>query len=304
VPESGLNGASITSKLIDKLVFLGPENEVRALESLLVQLDVPVAQVQITAGIYEFQSGRNQGSAIAAALKLFGDRLGLTFDGGQQSGGTIRLRIGAIDAVLSTLDQDSRFRYVARPNVLVKDGETARFFAGEDVRVIGAVVVDRTGNPVQSKETLSAGVTLEATPHIRSEAVDLSLYQAVSNFVAGTGADPSILKRDLRSRLVVQPGYVYAIGGLKSSRTTQSQRRFFGFSVGSGNDVSDAELFLLLTVTRADGVLLCVLIRADGCGSRTRSAAHGLPSANASTPTLAPVITSPPCFFGLKAASI
>lgn len=95
---------------------------------------------------------------------------------------------------------------------------------------------------------MSAGVTLEATPRIRGSVVDLSLYQAVSNFVATSNGDPSILKRDLRSRLVMKPGNVYVIGGLQSSRKARANTGLFGFSLGSSEDQNETEVLLLLTV--------------------------------------------------------
>ena len=248
VPESGSNGATITAKLVDKLIFFGPLAEVRSVESLLVRLDVPHPQIEIKAGIFEFQSEFGQGSAIDAVVALFNGQLGLSIGTGAVSGNSLRLSIPGIDAALSLLDKDSRFRYVARPKVLVKDGELVRFFAGEDVRVVGAITVDRGGNPIQSKESLSAGVTLEATPRIRGDVVDMSLYQAVSNFVSNSTGDPSILKRDLRTRLIMQPGLVYVIGGLQSSRNTQAKSRLFGFQVGASSDVANTEVLLLLSV--------------------------------------------------------
>lgn len=249
IPETGTNGASFINKQIDKLVFYGPPAEVKAVESLLSRLDVPTGQVEIRAGIYEYQTGKNEGSAINAAIKLFNSKLGLSINGGAQAGSSVKIGFTGIDAVLSLLDEDTRFRYVARPTVLAKDGEAVRFFSGEDVRVVGAVVLDRNGNPIQSKETLSAGVLLEATPRVRGEVVDISLYQAVSNFVATASGDPSILKRDLRSRLMMQPDAVYVIGGLKSSRRTQSQNHLFGLPVGNNDEQSETELLLLLSVS-------------------------------------------------------
>ncbi len=245
-----MNGASITSKGFDKLVFFGPDIEIRAVESLLSKLDVPNPQIEIRGAIYEFQRANSFGSGVNALVKLFNERLGITVNGRPSSstGSSIKLSLPSLDAAFSLLDTDSRFRYVARPNLLVRDGETVRFFAGEDVRVTGSIVLDRNGNPIQSRESLSAGVTLEATPNIRGEVVDLNLFQAVSNFVTTGSGDPSILKRDLRSRLVMTPGSVYVIGGLQSSRKSQGQQRLFNFNLGNDANDTETEIVLLLSV--------------------------------------------------------
>lgn len=249
VADTGSNGASVLMKNVDKLVFFGPPGEADAVESLLARLDVPAPQVEIRAGIYEYQTGGSEGSSVSAVVSLLGGKFGLDVNGGVVGGSALKLKVPSLDAVLQLLDSDSRFRYVARPKVLARDGEPVHFFAGEDQRVTGSVVLDRNGNQVQSRETLSAGVTLEATPRIHRDVVDLSLYQSVSNFVSGAAGDPSILKRDLRSRLLMQPGFVYVVGGLQSSRKTSGWQRFFGFAIGASEDRSEVEVLLLLSVT-------------------------------------------------------
>lgn len=256
VPEAGQNGATLSGKPVDKLVFYGPESECAALLSLLNRLDTPNPQIEISAGIYEYQTGKNKGNALSAAISLLSGQLGGSITAGSSGSSSIKLNVPGIDILFSALDQDSRFKYVARPKVTVKDGELVQFFAGEDLRVTGALTIDKNGNPISSKETLSAGVRVEATPHIRGNVVDMSIYQAVSNFVASAnGADPSILKRDLRTRLLMEPGSVYVIAGLNTARKNVSQQRFFGFSTSSSEEQSESEVLLLLTV-KPDAVSL------------------------------------------------
>jgi type II secretory pathway component GspD/PulD (secretin) len=250
VPETGSNVASMASKPVDRLVFFGPPGECVALQALLARLDVPVPQVELRAGIYEFQSTGASGSAVNAAASLFNGRLTLQATSVAQAGGFVKVAAGGVDAALSLLDHDSRFKFVARPTVLAKDGEAVHFFAGQQVRVNGATVLDRNGNPIQSKETLSGGLTLDFTPIVRGEVVDVSLLQSLSDFVPGS--DGALLKRDIKSRLVMQPGAVYVIGGLRSSRHATGDDRLFGLRIGTTADANDTELLLVLTV-QVDG---------------------------------------------------
>jgi general secretion pathway protein D len=106
-----------------------------------------------------------------------------------------------------------------------------------------------SGQSVASKTTLTAGVTLQATPFIRGDAVDLTINQQVSDFVSSPNNDPSVMRRQLTTRLSMQPGFVYVIGGLKSNRNKSSKNSFFGFTAGSASDRSDTEVLLLLTVS-------------------------------------------------------
>lgn len=251
IAETGTNGASITAKRIDKLVFFGPPAEVKAVESLLSRLDMSVPQVEIRAGIYEFQTGKAEGSAVTAALNLFSGKLGVTVNGGSTigAGGTLKISLPNIDAALSLLDKDSRFQYVSQPKVTVRDGEEVNFTSGQDVRVDGSVTLTSSGQSVASKTTLTAGVTLQATPFIRGDSVDLTVNQQVSDFVSSPNNDPSVMRRQLTTRLSMQPGFVYVIGGLKTNRNTSSKNSFFGFAAGSASDRSDTEVLLLLTVS-------------------------------------------------------
>lgn len=252
VPDTGSNGASITSKGIDKLVFYGPPNEVEAIQRLMTQIDVPGSQVEISAGVYEFQSGVGVGSAVNAAVSLFKSKIGLTIGTPSVGGSILKLDLPSIDVALSLLDNDNRFHYVARPKVLVKDGQEVSFTAGQDVRVVGQVTIDRNGNPIQSIATMNAGVSLIATPSIRGDIVDLVLRQLVSDFVPSPNSEPSVVRRELNTNLMMQPGYVYVVGGLQTNRKTQSKHKFFGYTVGDKFESSDTEIILLISV-KPDG---------------------------------------------------
>ena len=256
------SGASFMAKSVDKLVFFGPPSEVAAVSSLLAQLDTPSAQLEIRVGVYEFSSQNDAGSAVNAALKLFNGRFSIS-TGTSAVGSVLKITSGSIEAALDLLDTDSRFKYVARPKVLVRDGQPARFFAGEDVRVTGQTTLDAKGNQVQSKETLSAGVTLEVTPRIYEDTVSLDIYQAVSSFIASSGADPTVNKREVRTSLGVEAGAVYVIGGLQSGRKTATKSRFLGWRMSDVQGGADTEVILLLSVAR------------DGVGAPSRKAPEG-----------------------------
>lgn len=247
VPDSGTNGASITSKPLDKLVFFGPHSEVQSLTSLLARLDVPYPQVELEAGIFEFQRGKTDGDAVTVALNLFDSKFGLSVGGGGQSGSSsLKIALPSFNAALQLLDGDSRFRYVSRPKVIVKDGEQVSFTAGQDVRVIGQTIISPSGQAAQSITTVTAGVTLTATPFIRGDVVDLALRQLVSDFAPSPNSDVSIVRRDLSSRLVMEPGFVYVVGGLQTNRKSESGSSLLGIPIGRSSQATDTEVLLLV----------------------------------------------------------
>lgn len=251
VPDNGTNGSSITTKITDQLIFFGPHNEVVAVQNLLKLLDTPNPQIEISAGIYEFQTSASESSGVNAALKLF-NTFGLNVAGENALGSSLKLTIGSIDVALSFLDKDSRFHFLARPKMLVKDGEQASFESNQVVRVNGDVTQNGSGQTVQAVQNLTAGVTFTALPHVRDSVVDLTLDQTFSDFVQSPNNQPSILKRNLSSRLIMQPGFVYIVGGLQTTRTSNTKNRLFGYSVGHDNENSETEVILLLTVKKDD----------------------------------------------------
>ncbi|MBW9333857.1 hypothetical protein FEE59_10100 [Herbaspirillum sp. RU 5E] len=263
VPDTGSNGASITSKEVETLIFYGPADEVKAVRDLLQLLDTPYKQVEISAGLYEYQAGSSSGSAVTAALKLFGAKLGLSLGSGTRGGASTLSSSGSassasyntlsfatpdFSAVLSLLDEDSHFRSVSRPKVLARSGQQVVFTTGQDVMVPGPITINASGQSLQSLVNVTAGVTFQVTPQVRGDVVNVSLHETVSDFVPSPNANPSILKRDLVADLMMRPGVVYVIGGLNANNQTTSKSTFFGFKIGEQFTRNDTEILLLLTV--------------------------------------------------------
>lgn len=249
VPEQAGNGASITSKSPDSLMFFGPSDEAGQVEALLQRFDRPNPQAQLSVGIYEYQSGQSEGSAVSAAAKLFHSKFGVSITSGVSGTGSVTFSLPSLDAALSLLDADNRFHEVSRPSLMVRDGEQVTFSAGQDVRVPGSVTVSATGVPVQSITTMTAGVQVQALANIRGAVTDLTLHQSVSDFVASPNADPSVTRREVSTRLSMVPGQVYVIGGLQTTRNSSGRQRLFGLPIGQSLDVSTTEIILLVSVT-------------------------------------------------------
>lgn len=250
VPTGSMfQGASITAEQVDRLVFHGPPAEVAALRDFLPELDTQRLGVSVEVGVYEFQAGTSKASGLEVLGELFSGRLGVRV-GSLVGGDVLSVEVSDLGAVLSLLDQDSRFRYVARPRLLVADRKRGSLFAGESRRVDGAVVVDGSGNPIVSKETLSAGLRLEVTPSVFSDRIDIDLAQVVSEFAAGRNDDLTTLDREFHTQFTVEPGRVYAIAGLDLERENLSNSRLFGLRMGRSRDDSSTQLFLLVKVDR------------------------------------------------------
>ena len=260
VAEQQGNIASQMGKQVDILIFFGPPSEVKAVQQLLSILDVPVGQVEIQAGIFEYQKTKTNGSAFNAAMSIFNARLGVAIGAGSSvaSGGSSTSSGTAVNsfsfitpdfsAALDLLDQDVNFRSVSRPRLLAMSGQSESFTSGQTVMVPGAITMNASGQSMQSFQNVTAGVMFTVKPLVRLDVVDLSIHETVSDFVPSPNSNPSYLTRDLSADLLVAPGRVYVIGGLNSTNQTVSKNSLFGFTLGEQFTRLDTELLLLVTV--------------------------------------------------------
>lgn len=258
--DSGTSALSLQNKSFDVLVFNGPVDEIRKLESLLQQLDRPVGQVDIAAYVYEFSSsdGKETGLTAVAELLSGSAALKLNVGGSPPAANFLSFSIsgasGALSIVARNLSTDGRFKVLSRPYVRVMSGLSARFSSGDEVPVLGMVQMDRSGNPVQSVEYKPSGVILDVAPTVRDEAIDLNIDQQLSNFVPtanGVNNSPTLIKRQVRTSLSARSGDVVVIGGLVSHRESQSSSRLFGFlPLGSSASDERAEVVVVLEVNR------------------------------------------------------
>lgn len=238
---------------VDQVAFSIPAKDADKLRKLLADLDTPTGEVLLKAAVYEVGTNRQDGSAVKLALTLAGIQAGIgkTLDGGA----SIRLSQGGIEAVLTALDNDSRFRSVSRPQVRVKNGATARFSVGQDVPVLGAAQVDKNGNPVQSVDYKQSGIILTAKPEIREQVIELDLQQELSNFVAtntGVNNSPTLIKRAVNTRLSLVPGEVVILAGLQDDKQDEQDSRvpFLGWLFGQQRQQQQSEILVFIEAQR------------------------------------------------------
>lgn len=239
----------------DFVLFSGVPREVAKLRSLLEQLDTPVGEVVVKAYMYEVGKSSSDASAVQLVMSALGGRLNLS-TAGEIVGNVLRLRSSSVDVVASALSTDSRFKVVTAPFVRLRSGKTARFVSGGQQSVLGAIVTNQNGSTQQSFERIESGTILEVSPVVRSEAVDLDLFQQVSSFVAAPGASsgqpPTLNKRELRTSLSMQDGEVVVLGGLNESKDdgVRSGLPFLPFALSKSKGVSSSELVLILEIKR------------------------------------------------------
>lgn len=241
--------SKVDKSAVDQLAYECMAERCARLEKLLIQLDTAEAQVVLRAAVYEVGTSRGQGSAVQIAAKLLDGKLSLNAGSAIAGAAQLHVLAGGLDAVLSVLDQDGRFKVVSRPMLRVKTGAQAKFSVGQQVPVLGSVSQDKNGNAVQAVEYRQSGTIFTVQPDIRVDVVDLNVSQELSSFVAtttGVNNSPTMLQRTASSQLSIRSGEVVVFAGLEESREDQNQSSLFGWSLGKKSSNSSTEVLLFI----------------------------------------------------------
>ena len=224
-PSTG--GAYRATDTDEFIVFSGAHKEIVKLQKLLDQLDTATGEVVVKAVLYEVATGRDSGSAFALALSVLGGKLGLTLGAPGTLTNAITFKSISIDAAVSALSTDSRFKTVSTPSLRVRSGAQAHLTVGQDVPTLGAVSYPQGGGQaIQSVEYRSSGVILDITPQVRDAGIDLHVVQQISDFVkteTGVNGSPTLTKRSFSTDVTVATGELVVLGGLTQDKNSEAK---------------------------------------------------------------------------------
>ncbi len=248
--------AALVDQPGDTLVFSGSDKEVERLKELLPQVDFALGEVIVRGVVYEVSTTDKDGSAFGLLASLVGGRLSIGIGGMDPIGSFVRFKNVSLDAIYSSLSQDSRFKVVSSPSLRIQSGSSGSFSVGQDVPVLGSLSYPSNGQAVQSVEYRSSGVIFNIQPTVRESVIDLSIDQQLSNFIAtttGVNNSPTLTKRALKTAVGVQDGDVIVLGGLAENKESRSRDglsflpRLFHTT---GSEASRAEILLILQIQR------------------------------------------------------
>ncbi len=240
----------------DVMVITGPPDRVEKVMALLEKVDIPAPSVTIRAALVELSTSGDESFNVGLALNLLGSKLGVSLAGGVMDQNFVKIKNSSVEAFVSALEGDTRFRIVTEPRLVVADGHTGKIVVGSEVPTRGAVSYDDNGNALQSIEYRSAGVIFQVTPRIFRDRVLIKLAQQVSNFSRTTtsGIDsPTIIKRDLETVVDLSESQVLLMGGLDENKESASSSglSFLPNWMRSKSDSqSNTQLMLMLEVSR------------------------------------------------------
>lgn len=239
----------------DVVIFGGSKATVAKVSKLLNEIDTARASLSVKAALIEFTEGETASRSFSIALAALGGRLGISM-AAQTLANAIQIKGTNLQAALSAIDGDRRFRYVAEPQLRVMDGETARFVVGSEVPTRGDVVTDKAGNAVQGIKYRTAGVVVTVAPKVYRDAVVLKVGQQISSFALTTtsGIDsPTMLKRESETTISAQDGELIVLAGMDETRESDSKG---GLSFlpswlrSSDSDKTRSQLLLMLEVKK------------------------------------------------------
>lgn len=234
----------------NSLVITAPPDLFRSLDSVIKQLDVRRAQVQVETIIAEVSEnlsaelgvqwafdgtpggkgpvglinfGSSQGGGIAdmggaiALGRMPSIGTGMTLGIGTFNSGNINFA-----AILRALKGDGMTNILSTPTLVTLDNEEAEIVVGQTVPFVTGTYTSTGGssvptNPFNTVKRENVGITLKVKPQINEgDAVKLDLHQTVDSLSnSSTGAVDLITNtRSIKTSVIVDDGRIVVLGGL------------------------------------------------------------------------------------------
>lgn len=252
--DNGTSAFSLIDKSPDAFMFRGSDADIKRLQGLLAQVDVPTPELFVKAVVYEVTTSSDDKSAMSLAFNILKGRLQLNdVTPGAFSG---VFKVGRLEAVIDALSTDSRFKVVSTPTLRVRSGANARLTVGTQTPVLGATVLTGNGTSSQSVDYKPSGVILDLRPEVRDEVADLRITQQISSFVqttTGVNSSPTLQTRELSTQVAVKDGDVLVLGGLDETKDSEASQglSFLPSFLSADTHSSDrTQVLIVLQATR------------------------------------------------------
>jgi general secretion pathway protein D len=233
----------------NRIMVKGDAEMLRMATEAIEQLDVPRAQVRITAMIYDVGlnelerlgvdwSQRPHSSGIDT-LSPSDDTLvfrnevlastGLISDPTVAGAANLAIRTinDTYDAgmLLQALNANAESKLLADPSITVGDRREASIRIVQRIPIIAANPVDNSGVVFSSVQFEDAGVILNVTPRIsRDGTIEMQVQPEHSVVVDFINNNPVIDSRTAQTTLRVQDGHMFVLGGLRQKTITETVR--------------------------------------------------------------------------------
>jgi general secretion pathway protein D len=225
----------------NSVVIIATPVEFKKYQDIIQRIDVPRQQVFVEVIIGEISLDRSTQLGIEFWINRyirntqFGTKGGLGVYKGQDEAGNILaplggnlfasgvLENGQYELLMNALVQNSQINIISTPKLTVVENEQAEISVGSDVPVIASETAISTGQvgtlyPVRSVQYINTGIILKVKAAILTDnKISLDISQEVSEALENKTSDissPEILKRTIKTTLIVNEGEIAFIGGL------------------------------------------------------------------------------------------
>ncbi|AOJ08416.1 type II secretion system protein GspD [Burkholderia mayonis] len=241
----------------DDLVIVGSHDEVGLLRKVVPELDTAPSEVVVRGWVYEVANTDSTNTAWSIAVRMLSGQLRVSSGDTASDSSAVRFTGPGVDAAISALNADSRFKVISSPHVRIVSGERVRLNVGQQVPTQSSVSYQgSTGTPVQSITYQDAGLIFDVEPTVMREAIEVKVREEISDFVATkTGVDTSPTKntRQLQTVTRMKDGEVVVLGGLIQDRNATARSGYAwlpSFLDGRSSSKQRTEVLLVLQVQR------------------------------------------------------
>jgi len=216
-------------------------------------VDVAENSIYLHVVFIEVTGTDTAGFTLSGLIKLLSGRFSLDFGTSRTAGVGLSIKSTTIDSVLSVLDEQVTFKYLAEPSLAVVHGKEARLVVGSDVPLRGSVGRDSAGVTLQSVSYKTTGLQMTVKPLIYQDSVMIDGSFEVSSIAANSSSDidsPLILRRSLSTVFPLSDGDVVILGGLDDERVSGNRSSFLGLPFGTRREVNTSRIIVLAEIRR------------------------------------------------------
>ncbi|SFM48525.1 type II and III secretion system protein [Rugamonas rubra] len=207
------------------MVLTGSPAALDKMQTLIAAVDALPKLVDVSASWVEVTNNVGSGRGISLLATVLGAKLGVSL-GSVNSGSAISLKSASFQLVVDALNTDSRFKQVSNSRIVGDDYENLVLTVGDETPTISSTGKDNAGNTVQNVVYRPSGVIVDVLPKVLgSGRIQLLVDGQISSFkttATGVAGSPTLIKRQVKTRVTVANGEVLLIGGLNDTQKTVS----------------------------------------------------------------------------------
>jgi type II secretory pathway component GspD/PulD (secretin) len=229
------------------------DEQAEKVQKSLELVDVAENSIRLHVAFIEVTGADTSGFTLSGLIKMLSGRFSLNFGASRAAGVGLSIKNTSIDSVLSVLDEQVTFKYLAEPSLAVVHGKEARLVVGSDVPLRGSVSRDSAGVTLQSVSYKTTGLQMVVKPSIYEDSVMIDGSFEVSSIAANSSSEidsPLILRRSLSTVFPLANGEVVILGGLDDERASNTRSGFFGLPFGSRHETNTSRILILAELRR------------------------------------------------------